>query len=182
MNSSFKDKLNFTKISLRKNAGPLLIVLVFMLIGAVLICISLKTNTTFLWIFGGVFVLVALFMMLCTMPSSFLHYYEQAQTKKYGAYTTAKIVEKVENDVSYIDTVSNREIRIEEFQYVLTYHFEHNSIAYENTFLVAGKNCFNALTEGASIPIQFLRTDPNKATVRRRKLANELGLPLKECQ
>ena len=115
------------------------------------------------------------------MPSSFLHYYEQAQAKKYGAYTTAQIIEKEEKDVSYFDNVDNREIRIEEFQYFLTYAFDYNDKTYQNTFLVASKNCFEALPVGAVIPIKFLKTNPNTSSVRNRKMANELGLTIKEC-
>ncbi len=116
------------------------------------------------------------------MPSSFLYYYEQAQTKKYGAYGTAKIIKKEEKDVSYFTRKNKIEQKTEEFQYFLTYTFEYNNTNYHNTFLVAGKNCFGTLTEGASIPIQFLRSNPKKSTVRRKKLAKELGLPLKDCQ
>ncbi|WP_394973539.1 hypothetical protein [uncultured Croceitalea sp.] len=182
MKLSLKDKLHFTKVSLRKNSGPLLIMLLFIVIGAFLIYLGLRTNTTFLWIFGIVFGGIPLLILIFTMPSSFLYYYEQAQTKKYGAYGTAKIIEKEEKDVSYFTRKNKIEQKTEEFQYFLTYTFEYNNTNYHNTFLVVGKNCFGTLTEGASIPIRFLRSNPKKSTVRRRKLAKELGLPLKDCQ
>jgi hypothetical protein len=182
MNTSFKDKLQFTKYSLQKNGGPLGIMLLFVVLGIFLIYLGLRTNTTFLWIFGVVFGGAPLLLLIFTMPSSFLYYNEQAETKKFGAYTTVKITEKEAKDVSYYTKKSKGRRKIEEFQYFLTYVFEHHSTSYENTFLVAGKNCFDALAEGTSIPIQFLRSNPKKSTVRRRKLANELGLPLKDCQ
>ena len=182
MKPTFKDKLQFTKISLQKNSGPLGIMLLFVVLGILLIYIGIKTNTTFLWVFGAIFGGLPLLGIIFTMPSSFLYYYEQAETKKFGAYTTAKITKKEAKDVSYFTKKSNAKIKTEEYQYFLTYTFNHNSTTYENTFLVAGKNCFDALAEGTSIPIQFLRSNPKKSTVRRRKLANELGLPLKDCQ
>jgi hypothetical protein len=182
MNISFKDKLQFIKFSLRKNAGPLLIMLALMLLGSIVIYIGLKTNITFLWIFGIVFCSIPFLMLIFTMPSSFLYYYEQAQTKKHGAYTTATIAEKEEKDVSYFTRKNKIKQKTEEFQYFLTYTFEHNGATYESTFLVAGKNCFDLLTIGKEIPIKFLRTNLKKSTVRRRKLANELGLKLKNCQ
>jgi len=182
MNISFKDKLQFTKNSLGKNAGPLLIMFLFIVLGAVIIYIGLRNNITFLWVFGIIFGSMPLLMLIFTMPSSFLYYYEQAQTKKYGAYTTASIIEKEEKDVSYFTRKNKVEQKIVEFQYFLTYTFEYNGAAYEGTFLVARKNCFDLLTIGKEIPIQFLRTNPKKSTVRRRKLAKELGLALKDCE
>lgn len=182
MKSTLSDKLQFTKTSLQKNSGPLLIMLLFVVLGIFLVYLGLRTETTFLWIFGAVFGGLPLLGILFTIPSSFLYYYEQAQTKKYGTYGTANIIEKEEKDVSYIDKVGNRRVNVKAFQYFLTYAFEHNGQSYQNTFLVAGKNCFDALEISEEIPIRFLRTNPKKSTIRRRKLANELGLPIEDCQ
>lgn len=153
-----------------------------MLLGVFVIYLGFRFSVTFLWIFGIVFSGIPFLMFIFTMPSSFLYYYEQAQTKKYGAYTTASIIEREAKDVSYFTRKSNKQLKTEEFQYFLTYTFEYKSSSYKNTFLVAGKNCFDVLLKRKEVPIQFLRTNPKKSSVRRRKLANELGLALKDCQ
>lgn len=182
MKSTFSDKLQFSKIALQKNGGPLLIALVFMALGAIVVYLGLRYQVTFMVVFGGLFGGIPAIGMLFTMPSSFMYYYEQAQTKKYGAYTTATIIAKEVKDVSYVTGKGNIKTKVEEFQYFLTYSFEHDGKPYENTFLVASKSCFDVLNIGTSIPIQFLRTNAKQSSVRRRKLANELQLPFKDCQ
>ncbi|WP_350284924.1 hypothetical protein [uncultured Croceitalea sp.] len=182
MKLTFGDKLQFSKIALQKNGGPLLIVMVFIVLGAVVVYLGIRYQVTFMVVFGSLFAGIPVLGMLFTMPSSLLYYYEQAQTKKYGANTTATIIAKEAKDVSYVTGKGKNKSKAEEFQYFLTYSFEHHGKWYENTFLVASKNCFDVLTIDSSIPIQFLRTNPKQSSVRRRKLSNEIKLPFKDCQ
>mgnify|MGYP001803329234 CR=1 FL=1 len=117
MKSTLGDKLQFSKIALQKNGGPLLIALVFMVLGAVVVYLGIRYEVTFMVVFGSVFAGIPALGMLFTMPSSFLYYYEQAQTKKYGTYTTANIIAKEAKDVSYVTGKGNNKSLTEEFQY-----------------------------------------------------------------
>lgn len=182
MKTSFNDKLRFTKAALNKNSGPLLICLLFILLGTILIFIGIKYSVTFLYVFGGIFVGIPLSIIIYTIPSSFLYYYEQEATRKYGTYGTATIIESEIINAPDYKNFDTKKIEVDEQQYLLTYSFVHNGIANKNSFMVATKACFDALQIGTEIPIQFLITNPSKSRVRRRKLANELGTSLGNCK
>ncbi len=116
--------------------------------------------------------------MLYVLPSSILHYYEQALTKKHGSYTTAKVTNKRIDDYSHSTSSldgGNSEM-IAEFLYVIAFEFTYNSKIYASECLWTHKATYEAITLETELPIPFLKTNPNKITVRRRKLANQLGI------
>ncbi len=169
-------------VAIKKHSGILAILLVFIAMGILLIYIATKIEEPIaLYGFGGFVLVFSLFAFFYTIPSSFLYYYKQEVTKKYGSYALANIIHKEIEDHSYQETIDNRVDYIEEFHYILTYSFEYNGMRYENSFHVASKICFQALSVGAAIPIKFLRTNPKKSSVRRVKLSKELGLKKEQC-
>ena len=179
MKITISDKLDFTKESLKKNRGILLIGALFIVIGSVLIYIATGIeNHIFLYIFGGIFIAFPLFIIVYTMPSSFMYYYEQAQIKKYGSFTTAVITHKEIEDNSYTEKIDNRIERIEELNYLISFTFNYQNNEFVNSFYVNTKEAFEALKIGNSIPIKFLKTDPKKSSVRLIKLSKEIGLKI----
>nr|WP_297913831.1 hypothetical protein [uncultured Allomuricauda sp.] len=182
MKSTFSDKVNFSLFSLRQNSGPLFGIALFLLIGIIALLFGITKDIVFLYFFGGIFILVPTCIFVYTMPSSFLYYFEQAETKKFGTFGYAKIIDKITKDTSYQLYKHGKKITVEEFQFFITYNFEYHGKLFSNTFLVADMACYQALGLGKEIPIQFLRNNPEKSSVRRRKLAKELGLELGICQ
>ncbi|MBQ0734188.1 hypothetical protein [Aquimarina celericrescens] len=183
MKVTLKDRIDFSIRSIKKHSGILAILLLFISIGSFLIYIGTRTEDyIFFYAFGGLMAGMSLFAFWYTMPSSFLYYYEQEMTKKYGSYAIAKITHKEIEDRSYQEKVGNRIDHIEELHYIISYTFEYRNIMYNNSFYVAGEACFNGLTIGSTIPIKFLRTNPKKSSVRRLKLSKELGLEKKLCE
>lgn len=159
------------------------IAMLFIGVGCLVIFIGSVVNEGrwFLYIFGGTFIGFSLFFLIATMPSSFAYYYEQALVKKYGSYGTAFIRSKAVLDRSYTEKRGVRAVQVAQYHYELTYEYEYLQQVYTNTFHVAGKSCFDSLSIGATIPIQYLKVKPNQSTVRRVKLSKELGLDRKEC-
>ncbi len=164
-------------VAIKKHSGILAILLIFIAIGILLIYIATKIEKPIaLYGFGGFVMVFSLFVFFYTIPSSFLYYYEQEITKKYGSYTIAKITNKEIEDHSYQEKADGHIDYIEEFHYLLSYVFEYNETTYENSFYVNSLACYEKLTIGAKIPIKFLRTNPKKSSVRRVKLSKELGI------
>jgi len=58
-----------------------------------------------LLIVGGFVTLFMGFFLGYTIPSSFLYYYEKAIIKKYGGYTTATVIKKYIEDLSYEERI-----------------------------------------------------------------------------
>lgn len=179
MHIPFSDKLNFFKFSLKKNSGPLSIGLIFIIIGVVLMYIGyFIADNNFLIGFGFTFFSFSGSFLLYTMPSSFTHYYEQALTKKYGKYATAKVIKKRIDDYSYTsNTFESGQLKhYEELLYAIEFQFDHDHITYYNECFFEDKTVYDAITIDTPIPIKFLRNNPEKVTVRHRKLSNDLDL------
>ena len=185
MNISFSDKLSFFKASLKKNAGPLLIGLTFIILGFVVAYIGyFVADNNFLTGFGLTFIAFSVFFLLYTMPSSFMYYYEQEMTKKYGSYTTATVADKRIDDYSHTSSTfeNGKAKHHEEFLYVIEFTFNYNDQSYSNECYFNQKATYERILVGDELPIKFLRHDPNIVTLRRRKLSNELGISEKLCQ
>ncbi|CDF79767.1 conserved hypothetical protein [Formosa agariphila KMM 3901] len=174
---TLSEKIKLLIESSKAYRGILYIGFLFITLGTLLIYIGLRFDIIFLIVFGGIFISVALFFLIYTIPSSMIHYYEKALVKKHGKYTTATILDKEIIDNSYydkntyaVDSMSKGK-RIEELNYVLKYTFEYQSKEYKNSAFVQ-KNEFETLNVGDKIPIRFLKTDPNTSFVRKIKLKN----------
>lgn len=166
------DKFNFFKIALLKNSAILLIASFFILIGVAIIYFNFRYKNSIILYFVGAFVIaLPLFGVLFTFPSSFMYYYEQAMTKKYGYYTKATITNKEIEDTSHYTTIGRaghagyRKDWIEELNYLVTYSYKYKNATYNNSFYVDDKTVFSELELQSLIPIKFLKTDPKKATV-----------------
>lgn len=171
-NIRLTDKFNFFRIALLKNSGILLIASLFILIGVAIIYFNfVHEKSIILYVVGAFVVALPLFGVLFTVPSSFMHYYEQAMTKKYGHYTKATITNKEIEDASYYETVGTvgnagyRKDWIEQYNHLVTYTYKYKNNTYNNSFYANDNTIFEALKLQSLIPIKFLKTDPKKATV-----------------
>ncbi|MCK8479665.1 hypothetical protein [Psychroserpens algicola] len=185
MNIPLRDKIHFTRVSLKKNAGPLLIGLIFIILGLVLAYIGyFIAENNFLTGFGITFISFSGFFLIYTMPSSYMHYYEQELTKKYGSYTTARVVHKRIDDYSHTSSSfeGGKAIQHEEYLYVIEFEFNYKNKSYESECFFEQKKTYEQIPVGYELPVKFLRNNPEKVTLRRRKLANELGISEKMCQ
>ena len=177
---SISEKLELIIKSSKAYRGVLLIGLLFIGVGAVLITIGVRFDITFLIVFGSIFIAVALFFLIFTLPSSILYYYEKALLKKYGKYTNATILEKEIINNSYYDKntyavdSASKGALIEELSYLLNFSFEYQNQMYKNSDFVE-KNEYEKLNNGDLIPIHFLRTDPKKSFIRKVKLKNSIS-------
>ena len=177
---SIADRIKFSAQAIKKNWGVLAILGVFALGGGFLVFLAPKIETPIaLYVFGGAFIGVSVFTFIITMPSSLRYFYDQAYIEKYGGYTTAKIIHKEIHDTSYTDDETGRVI--EELAYLLTYSFTYFGETIEGTFYVSTRNCYDKIQTGTEIPIKFLKTKPTQSSVRRIKLANDLGLKRGDC-
>lgn len=185
MNLTYRDKLKFFNASLKKNSGPLLIGLLFILLGAIVAYIGYAVaENNWLTGFGLTFISFSGFFLLYTMPSSFMYYYEQELTKKYGRYTSARVINKRIHDYSHTSmTFENGQAKhFEEYLYVIEFQFSYDNQTYTNECFFEEKSTFEAISINSELPIQYLRHDPSKVKLRRRKLANDIGIPEKMCQ
>jgi len=185
MDIPFSDKLKFFKAALKNNTGPLLIGLTFIVLGLVVAYIGyFAAENNFLTGFGLTFIAFSGFFLLYTMPSSFMYYYEQEMTKKYGSYTSATVADKRIDDYSHTSsTLENGQAKhYEEFLYVIEFVFNYKDKSYSSECYFNEKETYERILIGDELPIKFLRHDPNIVTLRRRKLSNELGISEKMCQ
>lgn len=185
MQIPFSEKLRFFKVSLKKNSGPLLIGLTFIVLGLIIAYIGyFVADNTPLTGFGLTFISFSGFFLLYTMPSSITYYYEQELTKKYGSYTTAKVINKRIDDYSHTSsTLEGGKVKHhEEFLYAIEFEFSYNNQSYSSECFFNQKETYEAILLGSELPIKFLRNNPNNVTLRRRKLSNELGISEKMCQ
>lgn len=177
MNIPFNERFQFFKASVRKNSGPLLIGLLFIVVGIVLMYLGyFVADNNFLTGFGFTFFSFSGSFLLYTMPSSFKHYYEQEVTKTYGSYTTAKVINKRVEDYSHTSNTfeGGQPKHYEEYLYAVEFEFSYNNTTYTNACFIDDKALFDAITLDTELPIQFLRHQPEKVTLRARKLSNTL--------
>ncbi|WP_397363306.1 hypothetical protein [Olleya sp. R77988] len=185
MKATFSDRKNFAIYSIKKHLGLIGIGFAFIVFGSIFMLIGYKTNDGLGFIiFGGAFIVISLCFMLYMLPSSFMHYYEQAEIKKYGSFTTAKIINKRVDDYSHNTSSfdSGGSKHIEEFLYVIEFEFTYNNQSYQSECFFEQKSTFEAITLDTELPIKFLKTKPRHVTLRRRKLSNQIGIPEKMCR
>ncbi|WP_452228197.1 hypothetical protein [Lacinutrix sp. MEBiC02404] len=180
MKRSFTDRKNCIQFALKQHLGLFGIWLVFVLFGSAFAYLgsNVEEYKFGFMLFGFAFIILSTGFMLYVLPSSILHYYEQALTKKHGSYTTAKVTNKRIDDYSHSTSSldgGNSEM-IAEFLYVIAFEFTYNSKTYASECLWTHKATYEAITLETELPIPFLKTNPNKITVRKRKLANQLGI------
>lgn len=182
---TFNDRKQFIVFAIKKHLGLLGIWLVFIIFGAFFAYLGskFKTDGTLFMAFGFGFILLSSAFILFTLPSSLQYYYEQALTKKYGSYTLAKITNKRIDDYSHnlknLDSSTNK--RVKTFLYVIEFQFTYNNTTYSNECYFEHEATFNAITTTTVLPIKFLKTNPNKITVRRQKLSKQLGIKAQLC-
>lgn len=87
----FNEKLKFYKASLKKNQGPLLIGLTFIILGLIVAYIGyFEAEVNFLTGFKLFFISFSGFFLIYTMPSSIAHYYDQEVTKNMAVIPQQK--------------------------------------------------------------------------------------------
>ena len=185
MKTTFSDRKNFIKQAIKPHFGILGIGFAIILFGVLFAFIGLKVeNGLGFIIFGGLFIALSLAFMLYTLPSSFMYYYEQAEIKKYGSYTTAKVINKRVDDYSHSNSTFNGGSKktIETYLYVVVFEFTYNNTIYNSECFFEHKSTYDAIAMHSTLPIKFLKTKPQKVTLRRKKLANQLGVSAKMCQ
>ena len=185
MKLNFSDRKNFILFALKQHFGLIGIWSIFLIFGSFFAYLgrNVEENGFGFVLFGLVFIVFSSAIMLYTLPSSLRYYYNQALTKKYGSYTIAKVTNKRVDDYSHTTSSFNggKSKKIEEFLYVVEFEFTYNSKTYTSECFFEHKTTFEAITLETELPIQFLKTNPNKITVRRRKLANQLGIKSNLC-
>ena len=108
MKTTFSDRKNFIKQAIKPHFGILGIGFAIILFGVLFAFIGLKVENGLGFILiGGLFTVLSLAFMIYTLPSSFIYYYEQAEIKKYGSYTTAKVINKRVEDYSHSNSTFN---------------------------------------------------------------------------
>lgn len=185
MKLPFSDRKKFILLALKQHLGLFGIWLVFVLFGSAFMYLgsNVEENKYGFMLFGFVFILLPTAFMLYTLPSSILYYYNQALTKKHGSYTIAKVTNKRVDNYSHTTSSFNGGTakNIEEFLYVICFEFTYLGRTYTSEAFFEHKTTFEAITPNTELPIQFLKTNPNKITLRRRKLANNLGIKPNLC-
>ena len=184
MKVPFSQKTTFVKYAIQKHIGLIGIGLIFILFGSFFAYLGYRTDDGLGFIiFGICFIVCSCLFMAFILPSSIMYYYEQALTKKYGSYTTAKVTNKRIDNYSHTSSFTNNNSEeIEEYLYVIEFEFTYNNKTYKSESFFGEKSTYDAITAKTELPIQFLKTNPNKITLRRRKLSKELGMPKKMCQ
>ena len=163
---TINDRLNFTLASLKKNGFIFLISIPFLVVGLIVAYFAKRVDDSFgLYVFGITFIIVPLLIIIYTFPSSFMYYYEQAMTKKYGYYTKATVTNKEIEDVSSRRSIAEGVGVIKEYNYLISYTFNYKSITYSNSFYVDSETVFNEIKLQSLVPIKFLRIEPKKTTV-----------------
>ncbi len=172
--------------ALRKHLGLIGIWLIFIVFGILFYLIGTQVNDIGLGfkIFGSLFIVLSSAFVLFTLPSSFKYYYNKALTKKYGSYTFATVTNKRIDDYSHTTSTlkGGKAKKIETFLYVIEFQFNYITTTYHSECAFKHQSTYNAITEDTELPIKFLKTNPKIAYLRRRKLANQLGIPEKDCQ
>lgn len=184
------EKIGHFLYALKQHAGIISIALLFVIIGAGACCIP--------WLYfhepdwgliciGLPFVLIPLFGLGYTLPSSIQYYYEKSLAKKYGVNIEATVTNKHIDDYSYTETMGmndslsgQRYRRIEEYHYFIEYKYEVGE-SYTGEFDVAGLGCYKKIEVGDFVPIQVLAFKPDVSFPRRRRLAEILGVRGGEC-
>lgn len=185
MKLTISDRLNFAKEALNKHLGLVGIGLAFIVFGGFFMYLGYRAdNGLGFMIFGGTFIMISLAFMVFMLPSSMAYYYEQALTKKYGSYTDAKVTNKRIDDYSHStgSLQGSHAENVSEFMFVVEFQFGYQQKTYTSESFFNEKSTYEMITIGMDLPIQFLRTDPNIVTLRRRKLANNLGIAESACQ
>lgn len=186
MKITFLNRKQFVKYTIKKHLGMLSIWLAFIVFGSFFIILgnNIKEDGLGFVLFGALFIILSSSFMLFTLPSSFIYYYEQALTKKYGSNTNAKIINKRVDDYSHTKSIFNnsKQKKLAAFLYVLEFEFYYNNNIYKSECFFEHKSTFDAITQDIELPIKFLKTNPKKVTLRRRKLATTIGISEKMCQ
>jgi len=177
---SLTEKIDILLKSSKEYRGPLLICLLFFVVGVALIYIGVQFDFLPIIIFGAVFSCFSLVVFAYTIPSSIVYYYEKAVITKYGKFTNAYLLSKQIIDNSHFDSSietpskSKKGKLIEELNYLIEYSFKHNDLEYQNSEFIK-QAIFEKLTIGDTIPIKFLSTNPNNNSVRTQKLKNSFN-------
>jgi len=185
LKTTVSDQIRFIKQAFKPHFGILGIGFAIILFGVLFAFIGFKVENGLGFIlFGGLFIVLSLAFMLYTLPSSFMYYYEQAEIKKYGSYTTAKVINKRVDDYSHSNSTFNGASKktIETYLYVIAFEFSYNNTIYNSECFFEHKSTFDAITIHSTLPIKFLKTNPQNVTLRRKKLADQLGITAKMCQ
>ncbi|AXO81561.1 hypothetical protein DZC78_14590 [Olleya aquimaris] len=187
MKVTFNDQKHFITEAIKPHLGLLGIWLIFIVFGSFFIYLGnhIEQNGIGFVIFGYAFIVLASTFILFTLPSSIMYYYEKAKVKKYGSYTFARITNKRIDDYSHTNSStfdSSKSKVIKEFLYVVEFEFNYNNTTFTNECFFEHKTTFETITLTTKLPIQFLKTNPKKVTLRRRKLSNQLNIPEKLCQ
>ncbi|MBQ0786203.1 MAG: hypothetical protein KBT69_01790 [Oceanihabitans sp.] len=185
MKLPFSDRKKFILFALKQHVGLFGIWLVFVLFGSTFAYLgsNVEENGFGFMLFGFAFIILSTGFLLYVLPSSILHYYEQALTKKHGSYTTAKVTNKRVEDYSHTTSAfhGGNSKKVAEFLYVIAFEFTYNNKTYASECFLEHQTTFDAIPLGTELPIQFLKTNPNTITLRRRKLAKQLGIKANLC-
>ena len=186
MRTTLTDRKQFTIKAIKAHFGLLGIWFLFIITGSFFAFIGSKVESNGLGfiIFGILFIILSSAFMLFTLPSSIKYYYNQAEIKKYGSYTTAKITNKrIDNYSHNSSSFDNKPYkRVKEFLYVIEFEFTYNNQTYKNECFFEHKSTFENISFETELPIKFLKNNPKKTFLRRRKLSNQIGIPEKLCQ
>ncbi|WGD34002.1 hypothetical protein [Olleya sp. YS] len=186
MKPTLSDNKQFIIQAFKPHLGLLGIWFIFLIVGGFFTYLGTKIddNGIAFIIFGCVFMILASAFMLFTLPSSFMYYYEQAKIKKYGSYTSARIINKrIDNYTHKTSSFNSRQPKhINEFLYVIEFEFIYNNQVYKNECFFEHQSTFETISLDTELPIKFLKTNPKNTTLRRRKLSNQLGITEKMCR
>jgi len=186
LRTTLTDRKKFIIKAIRAHLGLLGVWLLFIILGIFFTFIGNKVESNGLGfiIFGILFIILSSAFMLFTLPSSIRYYYNQAEIKKYGSYTTAKITNKRIDNYSHNNSSfgSKASKEIKEFLYVIEFEFIYNNKTYKNECFFEHKSTFENISFETELPIKFLKNNPKKTFLRRRKLSYQIGIPEKMCQ
>ncbi|ORJ51817.1 hypothetical protein B2M27_03125 [Kluyvera intermedia] len=132
-----------------------------------------------LWLLGGVFLCVGLFLIgfACKSTlSSISYYYQKGQLKRHGLNLNATVVRKAraETDIQLERERHSRHEHIDELALKVWFDFQFDGQAWQCADLLSNEKVFDALSEGQSIPIRILPWMPESASIRQRALLNQL--------
>lgn len=149
------------------------------LLSGVLFRRGFTSDTIMLWIFGGVFLCLGVFLIgfACTSClSSVRYYYEKGQLKRYGLNLNATLIRKSreETDVTLDINRNTHHEHIDELELNVGFEFQFNGQTWQCADLVNSEKLFAALHEGQTLPIRILPWRPESAALRQRALLNQL--------
>ncbi|WGI20218.1 hypothetical protein [Amylibacter sp. IMCC11727] len=156
----FSDKIKFGWAAVARHGMLWGIFGTFMAAGALVVWAApVLDDAWFVYAFGWLFILFPLGMMVWTMPSSLMFYYEKQVVKKYG-----RSAEAVVTDI--YDEVLDENVTL----YYVEYEFTYKSAQHSGKFYVDEHKLVARMRVGDNVPIKFLAFDPSQSDVRMRSL------------